>query len=416
LQPLSHAHDAPWLHKALHPDAQIVTLRVPRQGKPGTRTEAELACELLLCAHRCWPPGGQDFAKGVAVVAPHHHQIAALRQKLSAAGISANSQPRINTVEKMQGQEAELVLILYGLTDAEAISAEASFMYAPRRLNVATTRARCKTVMLLSAAMEEGAALDANSLTAPVAEGLAFVRRYASVCRAGSAWAATPAGERDVTAGAHIKGARYVKVFQPAAGHNSGTQRSDPPGSTPIEFSDMRNSLEDAEEELMQDGEGDDDDGAGDQLPAASSDGQPDDDADDPRMQMEQPPAAAQVETLSPVEQSPVFDLPPAAAELSGAPHSAPPVLGLGDDIRGTDAARGARRQLLSGGGGPSLMDQVPRFGSMVAPGELDERPFLPRPSAAPVEAPQRRKNACGKCGEVGHNVRTCPELRGWNT
>ena len=409
LQPL--ALDAlPWLHKALDPDAQLVTLRVPRPGRLGTRTEAALACELLSCARRCWPLG-KDFAKEVAVVAPHHHQIAALREELSRVGIAGRAQPKINTVEKMQGQEAELVLILFGLTDAEAISAEASFIYALRRFNVAATRSRRKTVLLLSAAVEDGAMIEAHSLTAPVAEGIAMVRRFASVCRAGSAWAASPEDGRDMTAGAHIRGARYVKVFQPAAGQDDGTQRSDPPGSLPSGFiSEMRSSLEHATQEEPAPADGYDDDPM-DPLPAAGSDGLPDDDAGDARMQMEEPPV--QGGPPSPDVQMPVFHPPHAA----GHSHSAPPGAGHGPGLWDGVAVSSARRQLLGGGEAMSLMAQLPP-GAMIAPAAEfpePENPFRPFPSTAPAATPQRRSKTCRRCGETGHNSRTCPS-RGCRT
>ncbi len=93
------------------------------------------------------PDGDRAFWRdGVFVVSPHHVQIRAIRRAL---GPDWRSRPFVDTVDKMQGQECDTVLVSYGVSDQETALAEAEFLYSRERLNVSTTRARAKCVAFL---------------------------------------------------------------------------------------------------------------------------------------------------------------------------------------------------------------------------------------------------------------------------
>ena len=49
----------------------------------------------------------------------------------------------------MQGQEAEAVIVSYGVSDVETALSEAGFIYSRNRLNVSLTRGRSKCVVFL---------------------------------------------------------------------------------------------------------------------------------------------------------------------------------------------------------------------------------------------------------------------------
>jgi hypothetical protein len=114
---------------------------------------------------------GKDGA-GVFVVSPHHVQIAAIRKALAAKQLT---NPFVDTVEKMQGQEAEAVLISYGVSDPEFAMREAAFIYGRHRLNVAITRAKAKAVLFLPRPLLDAppGVLDVEEAV----EGLAFMRQ-----------------------------------------------------------------------------------------------------------------------------------------------------------------------------------------------------------------------------------------------
>lgn len=85
---------------------------------------------------------------GLFVVSPHHAQIGAIRNHL--AGVRAwKYPPFVDTVDKMQGQEAEGAIVSYGVSDVETALAEAEFIYSRNRLNVSLTRSRAKCVVFL---------------------------------------------------------------------------------------------------------------------------------------------------------------------------------------------------------------------------------------------------------------------------
>jgi hypothetical protein len=113
------------------------------------------------------------FRHGVFVVSPHRAQNRAIRRELRRLR-SWTARPFVDTVDKMQGQEADVVIVSYGVADPEYALQEAEFIYSLNRLNVAITRARAKSIVCLPAPLLQGspAVLDVPEAAA----GLAYVR------------------------------------------------------------------------------------------------------------------------------------------------------------------------------------------------------------------------------------------------
>ena len=144
--------------------------------------EAQLVAKLVDrdCAARCGRTDGKLYADdaaffrdGVFVVSPHRAQIRAIRRELRRQRMW-QSPPLVDTVDKMQGQEADAVIVSYGVSDPEFAAEEAEFIYGLNRLNVAITRARSKCIVCLPRPL-----LDAppQVLDLPeAARGLAFMR------------------------------------------------------------------------------------------------------------------------------------------------------------------------------------------------------------------------------------------------
>jgi AAA domain len=195
---------------ALDPAAKLCVVRVA----PGD-CEIAMLVALLTAAHAAWPapPSSPEFQASCLVIAPHHVQIAALKSKL-AAGNGGQAFPHcdklvIDTVERMQGQQADVVLIAYGHVDPQP--GEASFLFSQPRLNVAVTRARFKCVVLVSDAvdMPDEWAAGAAMAEKGVQDGVAYLRRLVRVCRQGSAAAAAGVAVEEPALGA-----RYVDPKQ----------------------------------------------------------------------------------------------------------------------------------------------------------------------------------------------------------
>ena len=90
--------------------------------------------------------------------------------------------PFVDTVDKMQGQEADAVIVSYGVADPEFALREAEFIYGLNRLNVAVTRARSKCVVCLPRPLLEATpqVLDVEAAAA----GLAFMRQLVAAAEA----------------------------------------------------------------------------------------------------------------------------------------------------------------------------------------------------------------------------------------
>jgi hypothetical protein len=173
--------------------------------------EADLVAQLVV-ALRDGPrgPHGRPYAEdaaffrhGVFVVSPHHAQIRAIQREL-AARRQWQATPFVDTVDKTQGQEADAVIVSYGVADPEFALREAEFIYGLNRLNVAVTRARSKSVVCLPRPLLEATpqVLDVEAAAA----GLAFMRRLVAT--------AEQAGEELVFEGDGVE-ARVLRLGRP---------------------------------------------------------------------------------------------------------------------------------------------------------------------------------------------------------
>ncbi len=86
------------------------------------------------------------WSEAFALVSPHRAQNAALRRRLGSSAV----EPFVETVDKIQGRERDVVVLTYAVSDPEFALAEADFIFSPERLNVAITRARSKLVVVVA--------------------------------------------------------------------------------------------------------------------------------------------------------------------------------------------------------------------------------------------------------------------------
>jgi superfamily I DNA and/or RNA helicase len=81
----------------------------------------------------------------IIIVAPYNAQVALLKRRLPNA--------RVGTVDKVQGQEAPVVFYSMTTSTSEDAPRGMEFLYSSNRLNVATSRAQCVTVLVASPAL-----------------------------------------------------------------------------------------------------------------------------------------------------------------------------------------------------------------------------------------------------------------------
>ena len=70
--------------------------------------------------------------------------------------------PFVDTVDRFQGQERDLMIASYVVADRDFAAAEEAFILNPRRFNVTLTRARSKFIMFVSDAVLEHLPGDAD--------------------------------------------------------------------------------------------------------------------------------------------------------------------------------------------------------------------------------------------------------------
>lgn len=118
-----------------------------------SRREAEIVVELIisLLQHGLSP-------QEIGVVVPYRAQSRLIRSLLRRNIVDEEVWPRVavDTVERMQGQEREVVLVSFATASPAFAAQMADFLFQPQRLNVAVTRPRTKLILVGSHEMLKG--------------------------------------------------------------------------------------------------------------------------------------------------------------------------------------------------------------------------------------------------------------------
>lgn len=138
-------------HPLLKP-AGIVHAPIEHEGcSQRSRSEADLAREIYASAlrQRYTNKNGVEHAMtpdNVLVVAPYNAQVNLLKATLP---IDA----RVGTVDKFQGQEAELVIVSMTTSSEHDLPRFIEFLYSKNRINVAISRAKCLAIVIANPAL-----------------------------------------------------------------------------------------------------------------------------------------------------------------------------------------------------------------------------------------------------------------------
>lgn len=139
------------LRSILDPERPAVLVLLDHEAcRQRAPVEAELAADLVieLITHH------GVAADEIAVIAPYRAQVNAIRQALrtraSKNPAALRHEPVIDTVERIQGQERDVIIASFTNSDPEELLKDASFFYSPNRLNVLLSRARVKRILLAS--------------------------------------------------------------------------------------------------------------------------------------------------------------------------------------------------------------------------------------------------------------------------
>jgi len=178
-------HD--WEQAAMDPEYPVVVLM--HKGPTAAtvnRFEASLTTHLASLFHnRIATPQNQtsvtteDFWKErFAIITPHRAHNAFLRNQLRAT--SFGKQAIVETVDRIQGQQRDTIITSYVVSDPEFALVEAEFLFSRERLNVATSRAKRKLILILHRSL-----LDVLPNDDETVEAAATLRRFVFGCQAG---------------------------------------------------------------------------------------------------------------------------------------------------------------------------------------------------------------------------------------
>lgn len=160
--------------KVLDPSEPIVMLTY-KDGVAHQSNEFE-ALEVVQIVKNAWEKGLKNikgkrydilefFDKGIGIIVPHRAQRTLIQSKLHDYFIKDNQHnfdeetmeilpskvtSSVDTVEKYQGQQRDIMICSYVLGDPDLIAQEEEFIFNPNRLNVIISRARFKMIVLAS--------------------------------------------------------------------------------------------------------------------------------------------------------------------------------------------------------------------------------------------------------------------------
>lgn len=146
-----------WVDVVMDPNCPIVVIEHAEQASQQyNETELALLEPLIRC---CTEELGLDGQHGVGIVVPHRAQKSLLRGRFPALA-AANG---IDTVERFQGGERDVIIVSATASDPDYVLAEADFLLDINRLNVALSRPKKKLIVIASRSVTQLLVSDLNT-------------------------------------------------------------------------------------------------------------------------------------------------------------------------------------------------------------------------------------------------------------
>ena len=123
------------------------------------------------------PVASRFWRRSLGIVVPHRAQMGPIVAQLQSMFPSEPAdliRGAVDTVERFQGQQRDIILASFGIGDPDVIASEEEFLYNLRRFNVMASRARAKLIVFLTESLIEHLSNDQDVL----AESL-LVKRFA---------------------------------------------------------------------------------------------------------------------------------------------------------------------------------------------------------------------------------------------
>jgi hypothetical protein len=145
-----------FVHSLLHDTSRsLILVKVRQDGRHLSFGPSHIECQLAALVATCLFDGLRGTActelqfwrDKLSIITPQHIQRLSVRAALSLAGFYADLM-RVDTVEKMQGTEADVVVVCYSMWHVEQLQSGSEFAFDCQRINVAITRARVKCIFI----------------------------------------------------------------------------------------------------------------------------------------------------------------------------------------------------------------------------------------------------------------------------
>lgn len=151
----SHLNENDLLSYISHPQYPVTLCIVNNKGKKDSKNkiESKITADLSFFFKENLKYDSMFWNKNLSIVSPHHSQINLIKQKLNSKFKNQDEKYKnffVDTVDKMQGQESDIVIVSYGVTDPLIALKEKEFIYNLNRLNVSITRAKKKLIVIMS--------------------------------------------------------------------------------------------------------------------------------------------------------------------------------------------------------------------------------------------------------------------------
>lgn len=95
------------------------------------------------------------WSKKIGIVTPHRAQVSSIRNNISSTLSFSDEIIAVDSVDKFQGDEREVILSSYSVSDKDFISSEEEFILNSKRFNVTLTRAKSKFILIISQSLIE---------------------------------------------------------------------------------------------------------------------------------------------------------------------------------------------------------------------------------------------------------------------
>lgn len=160
----------------LDPESPAVFLDLCHQNTTvRSRIEADVVMELILSLFM------RDVSpEDIGVVVPYRAQSRLIRSLIRRNLLDSELANRlvVDTVERMQGQEREVIIVSFATASTKFAAQMADFLFQPQRLNVAVTRPRTKLILVGSHHM-----LDADQFDESQKETMDMLRDLIGSCK-----------------------------------------------------------------------------------------------------------------------------------------------------------------------------------------------------------------------------------------